>query len=262
MRTFRHFGFIWALFPGIMFTACRKEASNAHFSVEFTHSVGNKVFIKDSLYYINAAGNPYEVNELQYFISDIILHASDGKDVAIIADRGVHYLDIDIPASLRWNFDQVIPAGNYDSVSFTFGINKEQNKTGFFVNPPERDMFWPDMMGGGYHYLKMNGRWADQQNQLNPFNFHLGIGMVDDGMGMRTFIQNYFKVKIPNSAVNLTSGTIHLLTVNMDIARWFETPNLWNWNVIGGMIMNNQAAMHMVHENGGDVFSCTWRNKK
>ena len=258
MRSLRHIELILALLLIASFTACRKEAGNAHLAIEFTHAVGDKTFVKDNLQYTNAAGNPYEVNELQYFISDITLHAAGGKAVIINADRGVHYVDIDIPASLHWNFDQVIPAGKYDSVSFTFGMNEEKNKTGFFVNPPERDMFWPDIMGGGYHYMKMNGHWVDQQNKLIPFNFHLGVGMTDGGMGGKSFIQNYFTVKVPDSGFDLTSGTDHLLTLNMDIASWFDTPNLWNWNIIGGAIMQKQWAMQMVRENGADAFSCTW----
>jgi len=201
------------------------------------------------------------VNELQYFISDIILHKPDGGEIAITADSGIHYVDIDIPGSLIWKFDQKIPKVSYTSVSFTFGINETKNKTGLFVNPPERDMFWPDIMGGGYHYMKMNGQWMDTLNQRSPFNFHIGVGMPDGGMGGMGFVQNYFTVQIPNSGANLTTESDQKLILNMDIASWFETPIIWDWNVTGGQIMQNQALMHMACENGTDVFSCTWKRE-
>jgi len=235
---------------------CRKEDKLTKISIEFTHSVGNKVFIKDSLQYINAAGNHYEVNDLQYFVSEIILHKSDGEAITITTDNAIHYVDIDIPGTISWNIGQAIPTGDYTSVSFTFGLNEAKNKTGLFVNPPERDMFWPDAMGGGYHYMKMNGQWVDTLNQLTPFNFHLGIGMMDIA-----FVQNFFTVQIPNSGVNLTAGGDHKLILNMDIASWFETPNLWDWNVIGGQIMQKQWAMKMACENGADAFTCKWSDK-
>ena len=38
-------------------------------------------------------------------------------------------------------------------------------------------MFWPEMLGGGYHYMKMNMIWSDT-SALNPFNMHLGIGQI------------------------------------------------------------------------------------
>lgn len=256
MSRFSHYVLVSAVFLSCAFISCRKENDKINLSVEFTHSVGNKIFIKDSLQYINTAGNHYEVNELQYFISDIVLHQQDGNNVAIQADSGIHYVDIDIPGSLLWNFDQQIPKGNYTSVSFTFGMNEAKNKTGRFVNPPERDMFWPDIMGGGYHYMKMNGQWKDTLNQLSPFNFHMGPGMKEGGMGV---IQNYFTVQVPNSGFNITSDANHRLILNMDIASWFNTPNLWDWNVIGGQIMQNQWAMEMAGENGADAFSCLWK---
>jgi hypothetical protein len=40
----------------------------------------------------------------------------------------------------------------------------------------------------------------------------------------------------------------------MNIEKWFEAPNLWDWNVIGGQIMMNQPAMHMAAENGVNAF--------
>lgn len=238
--------------------SCRKEDKTTNLSIGFTHTVGLNALVKDSLLYVNAAGNQYVVNELQYFISDIILHKSDGETVAITEDNGIHYVDIDIPGTLTWNIDLEIPSGEYSSVSFIFGINEARNKPGLFVNPPERDMFWPDAMGGGYHYMKMNGLWLDINQQITPFNFHLGIGMTDGVMG---FVQNYFTVQVPNSGVNLTSDTDYKLILNMDIASWFETPNLWNWNNIGGQIMQKQWAMELACENGADAFSCTWSSK-
>jgi hypothetical protein len=236
-------------------SACHKDIKTTSLTIGFTQSVDNKAFHKDSLQYINAAGNQYEVNDLQYFISEIILHKTDGEDVAINADNSIHYVDIDNPGTLNWNIGDQIPAGEYTSVSFTFGINEVKNKTGLFLNPPERDMFWPDPMGGGYHYLKMNGQWVDTLNQPMLFNFHIGIGMMDGGMG---FIQNYFTVQVPNSGATLTADMNHKLILNMDISSWFKTPNLWDWNTIGGSIMQNQQAMHMACENGADVFSCEW----
>jgi hypothetical protein len=257
----RNFAVIAILILTISFVACHKEDNTTTLTIGFTQSVGDQPFIKDSLQYINAAGNQYEINDLQYFVSDIVLHKSDGKEVAFTEGNGIHYVDIDIPGTLTWAIDQEIPTGDYTSVSFTFGINEEKNKTNLFVNPPERDMFWPDAMGGGYHYMKMNGQWVDILNQFTPFNFHLGIGMMDDGMGGMSFIQNYFTVHIPNSGVNLTAGSNHKLILKMDIASWFETPHVWDWDSIGGQIMQKQWAMEMACENGADAFSCAWSTK-
>jgi hypothetical protein len=179
-------------------------------------------------------------------------------------------------------FDPII-AGNYEKVSFTFGISEAKNQSLMFVNPPERDMFWPDVLGGGYHYLKLNGKWLAAKNLvipfktynfimflcqtpsspddiLKPFNFHLGIGQIYSGGGMNTdsitgFVQNYFEVELPNSAFSISDGDTLQFEIRMNVENWFQNPHIWDHNYWGGMIMQNQEAMNTACENGKeDVF--------
>jgi hypothetical protein len=147
-----------------------------------------------------------------------------------------------------------MPVTDYESISFVFGINEAKNKTGLFVNPPERDMFWPDIMGGGYHYMKMNGKWIAEENVVKPFNFHIGIGM---NMAGTIFYQNYFTVTFP---LNIHAGSVsNEFTITMNIEKWFEAPNEWNWNEIGGQIMMNQEAMRKASENGVSAFHMSFK---
>lgn len=214
----------------------------------FKHNVNGTELQRGVMNYTNLAGNIYEVDELQYFISEIKLKTADGQFIPIESNSAIHYVDLDIPSTLNWNPADLIPATDYDSISFVFGINEAKNKTGLFVNPPERDMFWPDMMGGGYHYMKMNGKWKATVDTIKAFNFHIGIGMGDMGM----FYQNYFTVTLPLKMH--IDNSYHEFNIIMNIDKWFEAPNLWDWNVIGGQIMQNQAAMHKACENGANVF--------
>lgn len=215
----------------------------------FQHNVNGSELQKGTMSYTNQAGNVYEVDELQYFISEITLTRPDGKLVEITSDSSIHYVDLDIPSTLTWNPKDMIPAGEYNSITFVVGINEAKNKTGLFVNPPERDMFWPDIMGGGFHYMKMNGKWKAEGDIIKPFNFHLGIGM---NMDKTVFYQNYFSVTLP---LNFhTESLTNVFTVTMNIEKWFEAPNVWDWNIIGGQIMMNQDAMHKGCENGANAF--------
>jgi hypothetical protein len=130
-----------------------------------------------------------------------------------------------------------------------------------FVNPPERDMFWPDNIGGGYHYMKLNGKWLADDETIKPFNFHLGIGQIYSGGGMNTdsitgFVQNYFEVELLNSSFTINAGDTLYFEIRMNVENWFQHPNIWDHNYWGGMIMQNQEAMHQACENGKeDVFS-------
>jgi hypothetical protein len=222
----------------------------------FKHNVNGFDLQKSIMNYTNKAGNQYQVDELQYFISEVSIKTVEGQILPVTADNAIHYVDIDIPSTLEWNPKDRIQVTGYESITFVFGINEVKNKTGLFVNPPERDMFWPDMMGGGYHYMKMNGQWKASGDTVTPFNFHLGIGMNEDGTA---FYQNYFTVTLP---LNVTAGSLsNEFTITMNIEKWFESPNLWDWNVIGGQIMQDQNAMRKACENGANVFQVTHKGE-
>jgi hypothetical protein len=246
----------------ILTSSCRKEDNGGKLIFVFGHKVGDERLVKDTVTYLNAAENEYVVNELQYFISDITLWQG-GESHTINSDNGVHYVDLDIPATLSWTPQQVFPAGTYDSISFTFGLNEVRNVSGYFVNPPERDMFWPDIMGGGYHIMKMNGKWKSPLGEVNPFNLHLGIGMVTDTSGNETFVQNYFTVTLPLTGCEVHETQIYRqFTIDMDINSWFESPYYWDWNIMGGQIMQNQDAMRAAAINGRDAFSISYEAPK
>ncbi len=232
---------------------------HGNISFQFAHDVNGQPLIADTMLYTNAAGNNYLVTNVQYFISDVVLHKDDGTLVSFVAPNDVHYLDTDISSTWNWTVPDSIPAGNYTSISFTFGLNEIKNQSNAFLNPPESDMWWPEFLGGGYHYMKLNGKW-DSAGSLNPFGFHLGIGQtyahnvinVDSITG---FVQNYFTVTLPASAFTINKSKTTKVEIVMNIESWFETPNVWNFNYWGGSIMQNQTAMHTVAENGADVFT-------
>lgn len=250
--------FLWAsglLSIMLFIISCGKDdVKSAAPQFVFKHNVDGLALQRGVMKYANLAGNLYQVDELQYFISEITLKTADGQLTEIKSDSAIHYVDLDVPATLTWNPTDLIPTGDYTSISFVFGINEAKNKSGLFVNPPERDMFWPDVMGGGYHYMKMNGKWKANGDIITPFNFHLGIGM---NMAGTFFYQNYFTVTLP---INFRTGTLsNVFTFTMNIEKWFEAPNVWDWNVIGGQIMMNQAAMRKASENGVNAFHVSFQ---
>ena len=244
--------------------SCKNDTHDAgkttgHISFNFTHLVDWLPLEKDNMKYINAAGNPYEINQVMYFISDVTLHKSDGTSKLISEWTDIHYVDIDIPSTLTWDVYDDIATGAYDSVSFIFGITKEKNQSFRFVNPPEVNMMWPDILGGGYHYMMINGRWKDSENVIKSFAFHLGIGQlyksnVIEVDSIYAFVQNYFNVKLPNSSFTLEENKTRTIEIIMNADSWFKTPHIYDHNYWGGAIMQKQPAMQMVKENGFDVF--------
>jgi len=239
------------------------EAPAGKIVFNFHHHVDGVPVAYDSTGYVNEAGNIYEVNEIQYFISDVTLHQAFGGKVVIGKEIDIYYIDSDIPGTMRWQVFDPIPEGTYTGISFTFGINEKKNKSFMFVNPPEVNMVWPEFLGGGYHYLKLNGKYQDEvggTTYLRPFNYHMGIGQIYDPPttfhpdSIVGFVQNYFEVVLPNSGFSIAKGQKLEIDIIMQIEEWFRNPVTWDHHVFGNFTMQNQAAMQAMKENGHNVF--------
>jgi len=239
------------------------ENQTGHLSFYFSHGIPDTNFVGgftvfyDTMIYRNAAGNPYLINEIQYFISDVTLHKNDGSKFLIDDWQDIHYVDSDLPDTWRWQMKDDIPVGTYDSITFTFGISEEKNQSLMFVNPPESNMFWPEYLGGGYHYLKLNGKWKDPDEVIRPFNFHMGIGQIYDqeSNAIIGFVQNYFKVHLENTRFTVSPNQTIAFNIVMRVDKWFEEPNVFDFNYWGGDIMQKQDAMQVAKENGSNVFT-------
>lgn len=257
---------LWLILFILFVNSCHQpddkpENNTGKIVVQFLHKYNSDYVEFDTLRYVNDAGNLMMFSELQYFLSDITLHYIDGRQYLINKWKDIHYVDSDISSTQNWAVYDSIPEGIIDSISFTFGINEEKNKSFMFVNPPESLMFWPDILGGGYHYLKLNGKWMNHEQHLSPFNFHLGIGQTYDNEGNITgFIQNYFETGavLPfysYYAISIQPGQTSAVAIVMNLESWFRTPHPWDFNIWGGDIMQNQHAMQTASENGNDAFT-------
>jgi hypothetical protein len=230
---------------------------------EFLHYWEDEPIIYDSLIYTNAAGNQLMINEIQYFVSNVTLHSAFGSKM--IKDWvDIYYVDKDIPATLSWNVYDRIPAGDYNNLSFVFGIPGSKNIPYMYVNPPERDMFWPLFLGGangGYHYLKLNGKWREMpEDQITPFDFHLGVGQIYAGGVIEVdsivgYVQNFFNVSMPGTHFTIEKDKTTVIQIVMHVDEWFENPNDFDLEFWGGYIMQNQAAMQAASQNGASAFS-------
>jgi len=237
--------------------SCKKDVApveeKGKLKLQFTFAVDENPFQVDEMIYTNAAGNLYEVNEIQFFISDIILYKKDGDSVIIKDNNSIHYVDYAIPSTLTWNIADELPQGDYSSIAFTFGLSPEKNVSNTFVNPPESNMAWPLVLGGGYHYMMINGKWrTDETNSV--FHFHTGIGQIYEDDEIVEFVHNHFKVRVPNSAFTIGENPTTLNLV-MNINSWFTTPHDYDLDYFGGAIMQNQEAQEVIKANGWDVFT-------
>jgi hypothetical protein len=252
----------------------QKEQAEASLEINFDHFVDGQPLHLNNLIYQNAAGNSYEITEIQWFISELKLHGKDGAVHEIIPSREAHYIDTNVPSTLSFIAPVKFKPGEYAAVSFVLGLKGETNKPMRFTDPPESNMMWPYQLGGpegGYHYMKLNGFWKDQQDLRKPFNFHLGVGQIyseekvsegriDEQVAtcgktsyrisniIERYVQNWFEVSKEQS-FSLQSNA-NIIKIKMNVENWFQSPHIYDHNVFGSDIMTNQTAMGIASENG------------
>lgn len=241
-----------SLLPLLLFIqGCHKPTGKLNLS--FVFSVDDNPLIFDSCIYVNYAGNHYEITDVQYFISEIELVDENGANVPLTNNMGIHYVDARIPSTLSWTAHNDLTCGKYKELRFVFGLRNANNITGLFPNPPENNMSWPQTLGGGYHYMKINGRWLNSQNAKQPFNLHLGKVSCNNCPSGST--DNVFSISTPIEGFVVTEKKTNTIKIKMDINKWFFGPNIFDFNIFGGAIMQDNYAQKILIENGNDVFS-------
>jgi hypothetical protein len=250
---------IFALFIyiTIAFTSCSEDLDDnlvakneATTSFNFTHNwegavVTNSNF--NTIQYTNENGEMLSIEKLRYIISDITFSRAGEEDIVL----DMHNLiDVTNNTNLTYSSETKIPTGNYTNVSFTFGLDNEDNTENYLdLNSVSFNV--PETLGGGYHYMQFDGKFINSNDTEQGFNYHT-IRAVENPGANPTFPQDTF-FQVDLGAVNVTDNIT--FEVKMDIAEWFKSPNLWDLNQFNQMLMPNATAQIMMYENGASVFS-------
>lgn len=191
----------------------------------------------DTMKYQTAAGYPYSVDRLQFYLSEFEFERSDGSSVS--SDEWV-YVDVADGKGIQFKLED-IPQGTYNSVHMHVGLDSLLNITGALPNTLENmNMAWPTMMGGGYHFMKFEGYYTSNDTAYG-FAMHMGKN------------QHLVHVLLnKNMAINSASDTLKL---KMNLNEWFKNPHIYDFNIDGSGSMYNDAAMLKLKENGSDVFN-------
>lgn len=219
---------------------------NLNFSHEWNGTeVTNTDF--NSLKFTNENGEQLSIERLRYLISDITFTKSDGE---VFTVNNYNLVDVTNNKNLNFVLQDLIPPGTYNDVSFTFGFTNEKNIDGAYNDLNSASWFVPKILGGGYHYMQFDGKFINNSNEQQGFNYH-AIRAVNNPGTNPTFPQDTF------FAVNLGPATITkdiTLNITMNIAEWFKNPNTWDLNELNQMLMANSMAQIKIHANGQSVF--------
>ncbi len=196
--------------------------------------------------FTNEHGEVLTISKLRYLISKVILHDSEGNEEEI---GGYKLADLSDENSLVFTSDTEIHSGTYTRISFVYGFNEEDNISGEYLDLNAVTWNWPDMLGGGYHFMQFEGNYKDSNNDPQPFAYHNGTARVSEGV----FEQNFITVDVDGLSIDSNST----IDIKMNLAEWFKNPHTWDLNELNGGLMGNYDAQIMMNQNGQNVFSIT-----
>ena len=228
---------IWLLTAA---TGCHKHPvppteGEMYFYVHY--NIDGTPLIFDSINYTNAAGNKYSITRLEFYISNITLFRKD-KNPFITSD--VHYLSARQRLTSQIKLEGV-PIGHYTGISFHIGLVTDTNNTGSLPGTLENvNMAWPEPMGGGYHFLKMEGYFLDSLSNPTGFAVHVGT----DTCLINVTINQPFEVIYHTPEKFL----------NMNLNEWFDHPTKYDLSD-GNYTMGIEDKMLIISKNGSNVFT-------
>lgn len=201
------------------------------------YAVGVEALEFDTIRYTNAAGNDFSVNRLEFYISNVTL--LNGTDTVYTSPE-IFYVNARLPATNTLELDAV-PTGSYTAIAFHLGLDQAHNLSYSLPNTPENiDMAWPAMMGGGYHFLKLEGHYRSGVDALG-YAVHLGT----NNCLVHCEIPGAFEVSEANAAI----------TLEMDLNQWYDDPYTYNLETDGSYTMGDSANMKLISLNGHNIFS-------
>ena len=213
--------------------------------INFQHVIGNQnvIYSNDSIIYQNEQGTMYSVRRLLYVLSDITLFFEDESPLNF---SDLIFINTDDVETLSKTFDNL--PSLCTGISFRLGLSTVNNIDNFFVDF-ENDfhvlMLWPNLTAignntfqGGYHYMKLEGKYINSEGEPNFYNTHTG---PTNGMD---FSNSHIFSFTPSSSIFVT----------MNINNWYNNP-IYDFNTFGSAIMDNDTAQSNLYENAIDVFS-------
>lgn len=220
-------------------------------TLDFTQNfAGSALTVADfnDIKYTNENGEELSLTKLQYSISDIRFYKADGDSVLVDMH---HLVDLEDATTLSLVLGTKLDPADYTGVGFNFGFTPTDNISGEYADLNLLSWGWPDMIGGGYHQMKMEGKYINSINETKSYQFH--NGSATKNMTSGEIVANYFYVNLANSSFTVENGKT--IEIKMDIAEWYKSPNTWDLNTLYTMLMPNHDAQLLMTENGPSVFS-------
>ena len=222
-------------------TSCPRpeEKIKDSISMEFYNHIDGTPLIFDSTgysqWFSTLSNQNFNIYNLYYLVTDIKLTDNDGNTLKTLSD--IHFVNSDNMNSNFIYLPEILKSGEYSNIEFVFGLNKDKNINNEYINEDfHNQMFWPEFMGGGYHYMKLEGKFNDE---TNFYATHTG--------GLNTVDYSISK-SFPINIISSQNGSTHSIRISMNLNNWYSSPNYIIINSDG--IMGNSVLQQKLKENG------------
>lgn len=163
MQSLKFFSFaLSAALAAVVFTSCKKDKDATPTGVgtvdiEFEHKVGGDDLdlTKSKAAYRTAAGDSFRVTRFIYYVSNVQFNRADGNNYKV---PNSYFLVNEANAITKRLALADIPAGNYNSLTFTVGVDSARNVSGAQTGALDASngMFWS--WNDGYIFMKLDGK--------------------------------------------------------------------------------------------------------
>lgn len=223
--------------------------------IEFDHRFnGTSVTSADfnQIKYTNAFGNQLSISKLRYLISNVKFHRGHPNH-DVISTTGFQLVDLSIPSTTLFEVPEKLPFGEYEGISFTVGFLPAANISNFYPTLNVANWNWPEMLGGGYHNMQLEGQFINSSSATVTYALHYGTAREITVTNDTIFHPNFGTADLSTTAFMLTApeAEVHL-HVNLD--EWFKNPNTWDLNQFSNNLMPNFQAQTMLQQNAATVF--------
>lgn len=196
------------------------------------HQFGGTALQPAQSIYENIAGNTLSITRLEYVVSQLELEDAMGGRLILHGPWYMNALD-GLPDTIHLPDFQPVKVRFLLGMDSVHNISNRYDALVGFIN-----LAWPDLMGGGYHFLKLEGRYMRVGGLEAGYAFHLGKSQHS----------------IPIDTVTLSLAGNKQWRVCMEVMDWFGPPVVWDLNQHANMTMHIDSAMAVLCENGRGVF--------
>ena len=143
--------------------------------INFTNTVGDEILDLNTQTYTKNGGETFEIDELKYIISNIVLIDEDGNQFVYPQADSYFLINEEVTNTKNIQLDS-IDANTYTSITFGFGVDQSNYPlngiNNFVPTAEENDMLWS--WSAGYKFLKFEGNYSSTIVDSHPFLYHIG----------------------------------------------------------------------------------------